>query len=318
MRTRSWRRTGGLLAVSVLLSLGAAEAVVRSWLGPELWAPIDERNSLYRYDAELGWFPIENSQGPFTGSHTVQVVHNRDGFRDREHGPKTKPRILFLGDSFVWGYDVEASDRFTERLAEALPRWEILNLGVSGYATDQELLLLRRVLDKYAPDIVFVVVCQDNDPQDNQTNISFGSYYKPYFAANGAALEPHGVPVPKSLDYFYAEHPQLARSYLVRAMALLWFAQRSPRPVRVPDPTTALLDEMRRNAESHGAAFRIGLQGEGNGLASALDRERLRFVSLADAEAFPTRGRHWTPEGHRFVANVIREYLIREGLVPRS
>lgn len=317
MRSRASLASLILLAGSTVGSLLVAEIVTRVWLGPELTAPIDERSLLYRYDPELGWFPIENSAGPFTGSETIQVEHNGDGFRDREHGAKSKPRILFLGDSFVWGYDVEASDRFTEQLAEALPHWEILNLGVSGFGTDQEFLLLKRVFERYQPDIVFVVVCQDNDPDDNQANISFGSYFKPYFAVNGSALELRGVPVPKSLYYFYAEHPQLARSYLVRALALLYFAQRSPLPLRVPDPTVAILEAMRIYVESRGAAFRIGLQGEGSALPPALHRSGLRFVSLANSYTFRKRAHHWTPQGHAFVARAIHEYLMRERLVRR-
>ena len=70
----------------------------------------DERNLTYRYDPELGWFPIANSKKGFTGSRTIHIEHNSRGFRDVEHVVGAKPRIIFLGDSFVWGYDVEQSE----------------------------------------------------------------------------------------------------------------------------------------------------------------------------------------------------------------
>jgi len=318
MRSRASLASLILLAGSAVVSLLVAEIVIRVSLGPELTAPIDERSLLYRYDAELGWFPIENSQRPFTGSQTIHVEHNQDGFRDRGRGVKVEPRILFLGDSFVWGYDVEASDRFTERLAEAMPHWEILNLGVSGYGTDQELVLLRKYFERYQPDIVFVVLCQDNDIADNRANVNFGGYYKPYFVMDGSTLELRGVPVPKSLNYYYSENPRRAQSYLLRAIARLYFQRRSPPLlIELPDPTLAILEEMRSYVESRGARFRIGLQGTIGPLSLALLRKNLRFVHLTNPYHFSEMGEHWTPEGHAFVADTIHEYLIREGLVPR-
>src|SRR6266540_4873193 len=116
----------------------------------------DERNLTYRYDPELGWFPISNSKKIFTGSRTIHVEHNSRGFRETNHVLDTKPRIIFLGDSFVWGYDVEQNERFTDKLRDKLAGWSVYNLGVSGYGTDQEYLLLKRQYDFYRPQIVFL------------------------------------------------------------------------------------------------------------------------------------------------------------------
>ena len=45
---------------------------------------------------------------------------------------------MFVGDSFVWGYDVEASERFTELLRDEFPGIRIVNAGVNAYGTDQD------------------------------------------------------------------------------------------------------------------------------------------------------------------------------------
>src|SRR2546426_1231788 len=49
-------------------------------------------------------------------------------------------RLLALGDSFAFGEGVSLEERFDSHLTRALPRWSIVNLGVMGYGTDQEIL----------------------------------------------------------------------------------------------------------------------------------------------------------------------------------
>ena len=147
---------GLLVVVSAVCVLVAAEYVLRSYFKDDLRLRADERNLAYRYDERLGWFPKEGTTTSFKGSRRISVAHNRRGFRDIEHQVGDASRILFLGDSFVWGYDVEQSERFTERLRTGFPDWPIYNLGISGYGTDQAFLLLIDQFDFYRPDIVFL------------------------------------------------------------------------------------------------------------------------------------------------------------------
>lgn len=314
MRDRSWLPLLALVGASGLVSLLLAEGVTRLAADPGLAARHDERSQLYRYDAELGWFPLENSRRPFTGSRTIQVEHNRDGFRDVPHGAKTKPRVAFLGDSFVWGYDVEANARFTDLLAARWPEREVLNLGVSGYGTDQEWLLLQRFFDRYRPDLVFLVISQQNDRIDNRVNLNYGGYYKPYFVLDGG-LALRGVPVPRAFHYFFSEHPQLARSHLLRAVARLWFERRAPPLVQNPDPTLAILGALRAYLAERGCELRIGVHGGSTRLPYALELDGFRFLDLENNYRFPEQGRHWTPEGHRFVASKLDAYLVSEKLL---
>ena len=86
----------------------------------------------FEHDPLLGWFPVPDSAGEFEGSRKISIRHNHHGFRDRERSAeKPLPRVAFLGDSFVWGYDVEREDRFTELLQGHVPDYEIVNLGVA-------------------------------------------------------------------------------------------------------------------------------------------------------------------------------------------
>src|SRR5258705_7105863 len=97
-------------------------------------------------------------------------------------GPTGQPTIMFLGDSFVWGLDAEADERFTELLKPRIKGYKVLAAGVSGYGTDQEFLLLKKLWPEVKPAVVVLIFCTDNDRQDNSSNIRYEGYQKPYFA----------------------------------------------------------------------------------------------------------------------------------------
>ncbi len=121
-----------------MLALFVVELGLRLLYGDGQARLADERLS-YQHDSELGWFPIPNSSKRITGSRTITATHNSAGFREAERPKERKPVAAFLGDSFVWGYDVEAAERFTEKLQSKHPEWEIHNFGVSGYGLSSTL-----------------------------------------------------------------------------------------------------------------------------------------------------------------------------------
>src|SRR5260370_23367211 len=160
---------------------------------------ITERSLSYRYDEELGWAPMPNSKSIVTNARTIHVQDNSRGLRDFEFRLDAGPTILFLGDSFVWGLDAEADERFTDLLRPRLSGHKILAAGVSGYGTDQEYLLPKRLWAKVQPAVVLLIFCTQNDRGDNSTNIRYEGYQKPYFAtAPDASLVPPRHPVPNS------------------------------------------------------------------------------------------------------------------------
>jgi hypothetical protein len=153
-----------LLGISVVFSLAVAEIGLRLFFSEKFSDPPDERSLLYEYHERLGWAPPKNTTNLFKGaSRTITVIHNSEGFRGPEPVINSKPNVLFLGDSFVWGYDVEASERFTEKFQAKHPEWNVYNLGVSGYGTDQEFMLLQQRFQEYMPRIVILILCTDND-----------------------------------------------------------------------------------------------------------------------------------------------------------
>jgi hypothetical protein len=100
-------------------------------------------------------------------------------------------RILFLGDSMVFGAGVEAPQRCTELLETALaPGVEVVNAGVSGWGTDQEYLYLTHEGFGLHPDIVVLGVCMLNDVLNVMLpHELFGTAPKPRFVLDSGRLQ---------------------------------------------------------------------------------------------------------------------------------
>jgi lysophospholipase L1-like esterase len=291
-------------AVMTIVTLGALEVALRVVDLRELREGVSERSLSYQYDAELGWMPIPGSSSTATNARTVSVRHNSLGLRDDEFTLDANPTIMFLGDSFVWGLDAEASERFSEVLKARIPNYKILAAGVSGFGTDQEYLLLQKLWPKVKPAVVVLVFCTDNDRDDNSSNIRYEGYQKPYFrlAADGSPVLA-GQPVPKSRLQAIKEDWWVRHFWLARLANAVYLKLRHP-ALRVPDPTEMLIDRMREFVEANGAKFLIGLQSTDAALIQHLAVARIPFVTFDGAASYPgASGGHWTPEGHKRVAD---------------
>jgi hypothetical protein len=126
-----------------------------------------------RPDAE-GWWQDEG---------LVYLRINHAGLRDREHIKQKPPntfRIAVLGDSFAEARQVPIEDTFwaiLEKKFQQCPRVdgrqvEVINFGVSGYGTAQELITLRREVRDYSPDLILLIVTPGNDIRDNSRTLS--------------------------------------------------------------------------------------------------------------------------------------------------
>ncbi len=135
---------------------------------PEFYVLDQVRGYALRPGAE-GWYRKE-------GEAYIRV--NSDGLRDREH-PIAKPpntiRIAVLGDSYPEALSVPEHEAFWSVMEKRLQECgalggksvEVINFGVSGYGTAQELLTLRQEVWKYSPDVVMLAVTTNNDIADN-------------------------------------------------------------------------------------------------------------------------------------------------------
>jgi hypothetical protein len=307
----------GIALGMTILMLAALEIFLRVADFRELREGVSERSLSYRYDAELGWAPAPNSSSVVANARTIHAQHNSLGLRDIEFSLDAEPTIMFLGDSFVWGLDAEADERFTDLLRTRISSHKILAAGVSGFGTDQEYLLLKRLWPKVKPAVVVLIFCTQNDRLDNSTNIRYEGYQKPYFAtAADGSLVLQGEPVPKSRLQYIKEDWLVRNLWLARLATSAYVKIRHPL-LFVPDPTERLVGMIRDFVEANGAKFLVGLQYDDPELVRYLQAGGIPFVSFDGAAFYPgaAAGTHWTPEGHQLVAERVLGLLSDNNVV---
>jgi hypothetical protein len=315
-RGRQLLLSASMALVITIVTLVGLEILLRVADFRELRDSLSEQSLKYDYDSELGWAPAPNSSGTLETFRTTHFKHNSLGLRDDEFTLDAKPTVLFLGDSFVWGADSEVGERFSDMLKPALPAYKILAAGVSGYGTDQEYLLLRRLWPKVKPAVVVLIFCADNDRLDNTTNIRYASYQKPYFATQpDGSLVLMGEPVPES-QLLYIQHYWLVRHlWLARLATNIDVRLRYP-PVTVPDPTEKLVGKIHEFVEKSGAKFMVGIQNHDDALAAYLEAKRIPFAKLQGAPFYTQGGMgpHWTAEGAKVVADRLLAMMTANGV----
>jgi len=92
------------------------------------------------------------------------IRRNALGYREDEIGEKDPDvyRIVVIGDSFTQGQGIPVEDRLTDLLEARLardrerPRYEVLNFGRSGAASDDHLVILREDALGVSPDFVLL------------------------------------------------------------------------------------------------------------------------------------------------------------------
>jgi lysophospholipase L1-like esterase len=106
---------------------------------------------------------------------------NSWGFCDDEFvvvKPANTVRIAALGDSITTALNVSRGERFTERIETCLnhkghtKQFEVMNFGVGGYNTLQEVATLQTKVLPFQPDIVLIAYCLN----DNLPNADGGLY----------------------------------------------------------------------------------------------------------------------------------------------
>ena len=297
----------------------------------------------------LGWAHRPETAGTFSSfGIDIDVRINSSGFRGpdyhlEDHQPRK--RVVVLGDSFVWGYGVEEEEMFTSRLDTLLPDVQVFNLGVSGYSTDQELLLYARDGKKYSPHLVVLVVA-NNDFALNLSPMAYMIYGKPVFEIDEGKLRLTNVPVPRAHwlkrglvilgrhSYVLAQLHRAAYSIGIdRLLSTGQPAERAAVPMQeqdsLPFPQTAdqkltmrLIEEVRSMASDDSAQFVVLFVDRVDSAADArayLGERGIRSILVDDwlggltAPIHLPDGLHWTPEFHevvaRALANEVRGYL---------
>jgi hypothetical protein len=179
-----------VVLVALFLAFALCEGIVRLFYDPE------NLGTVIRFDENLGW-----SLDPGAHLHSRDHEHDLDyririnslGLRDREIVEKKPPgvrRVLLVGDSFVFGTGIEARWRTSDILGRALQdNVEVINAGVSGWGTGQELVHYESTLRQLEPDVVILTMMMANDVINNTLDHLFlGDASKPRFTLEGEKL----------------------------------------------------------------------------------------------------------------------------------
>ena len=162
------RKAASLVLFVLLVGIVALEVQLRVLRVPASVTGVFK--DFHRADARLGWRGRPNVRLRFhERSFDVVIEQGDDGFRRPEPAPPpaASRRILFLGDSLLWGWGVAQGELLTDVLQRDLaPDVAIYNRAVSSYGTAQELLLLEDLLDEGSYDAV-VLIFSRTDPGDN-------------------------------------------------------------------------------------------------------------------------------------------------------
>jgi hypothetical protein len=177
-----------ILAALVMLALPVlAELALRI-------AHVPFEPQLYGPDRQRGWTLRPGASG-VVSTETRQFVRiNSRGFRDRERSyekPANTFRIAVLGNSWTEALQVPLEKTYVAVLEQKLnesscfpnKRAEVLNFGIAGYSTAQELLLLRQEVWKYHPDLVILAFYPARDIANNvrELNNALDPDRSPYF-----------------------------------------------------------------------------------------------------------------------------------------
>lgn len=210
---KKWGEQAALALLGIFLSLVMIEAVLRAFYPQYGGKPA-------QFHPTLGLSLIPNFDGIYISQGHQSVTHIRTnslGFRDSEvliPKPDDVFRILVLGDSITFGLGVKEEEVFPEALEEVLngnakagsAQFEVINAGVPGYGTTQELLQYQLYGRQLNPNLVILAFLVSNDLLDNlcidqilpdHTFVRV-SPTKPCFALrNGELIEVHSPQRPR-------------------------------------------------------------------------------------------------------------------------
>jgi lysophospholipase L1-like esterase len=273
------------------------------------------RPSLYHSDHELGYRLR-------AGLHVRRSIAETEAtwtLSTDEHGRRVTPMpsekgrsgtVLLLGDSMTLGEGVNDEETFAAHISRAGLR--VVNLGVQGYGTNQQLLTFRRHLARpHNPIGWVVVVVSVNDGTDVRASYQSMRHRPTAFLEAGALrLAPFDLPT-------------FDRLIDISVIFSLWRYATGRTPVVAegdgPAIVAACLEAIKSDADAIGARTLLVAQSTLNpdavipyvGAAEARDLTILDLSQVLNQEirlGNPLTiedGIHWNAEGHRIVAERI-------------
>lgn len=295
----SLKKTLSVLSI-LLLVLLCAEVGARVFIDQIL-----KRSPAFRLDPVVGWRPARLSD-PAQGA-----------------GSEESQRLAVIGDSFVFGEGVRLEDRFDRRMKDAGFSDELISLGVSGFATDQEMLASETRIALLREGDTVILVTFGDDFRGLLSDFFAGRHKPRYRKEDG-----RWIMSPPAIGFLDIA---VDRSYLVRMVRNRFFPKKmmtGPFDMRGLDEALTIYDrlltEYLKPAFERGVKIGIIFHGQknvdedfGQGMGRRVD-EKLRGICQkhsfayvnADPDLDDSRYRqpgnvHWNALGHQKFAEIL-------------
>ena len=245
------------IVLAVVLFAVVAEIALRVFQIPFRlgWTPMEYRIS--RFDPDLGWAylpDLSTVQRFGSAGRPVAIYTDATGSRVADPGfhlDPVAPTVVFAGCSYTFGHGLPFEETFAGRLA-ASPGFpfQVINLGVQGYGTDQSLLSLEQVLPKVNAKVVIYTFLLDHVKRNDNADRRF-IFPKARFPGTKPrfTVGPDGSLHQASRPHRYEEAWDCHLCDLVELFWNRWGPQPS-----IP-LTRALVKAMKEYVESRGAVF---------------------------------------------------------------
>ena len=162
--------------IVVIISLLAILIILE--IGIRIFYPQADSSQWFESSPEYGYFTKRNFSQDLSFPRDDFVMHvqtNSFGHRYKEYNSaeftdKRYKKVLLLGDSFMFGYGVNMEDHIATHIDHQLNDtnnlFTIINAGVDGWSTIQEVTYARDHFRLLNPDIIVLFFCGD-DPDDD-------------------------------------------------------------------------------------------------------------------------------------------------------
>jgi len=306
-----------LAVASLPFAAALAEALVRAAIALYHLEPIVVSHP------RLGWVDrpeLRNVLKVYAGGR-YWISTDAEGHRlssPQSEPASPSPTVLLAGDSFVEGVGVDDRETFAWRLAAA--GFHVVNLGVLGYGTEQEVLSVEEFIANHPgePIAAIVLFVFDNDFVDVQRPLD------PYLGRTRPVLREHNG----RLDRVPYRVPAIERamdvSRLVWLLRSKWtLSWRAPDPPLEPgiDLVVGSLATLREVAQRQQISLHVLLHHRVGAEPALFAASAKRFLDASGAVDITGRirsgpgdpiggdGAHWSAEGHRRVAAIVEEML---------
>lgn len=360
---RSWIKGVLISILSTLVLLAVVELGLRLFAGspdeaafgrPEQRMDVRKHVRVHCRSEVPGLF-YELKPGSSVVIDGEENVINSLGMRDRAVAHRKEEgvfRIAAVGDSLTYGWRVGLDDCYVKQLESLLNekasggrRFEVLNFGVSGYNSEQELIVVEKKVLDFDPDLVIVgfvpndilfstsveaLVLAKHDSAFGRQVLQAEKLLEEYTPRKAEDVLPGWLSWSRLtcllwqrientkkgdflVSYYRNEERWSALSDTLRRIKTLLDREGIPAFVAIiPEDYRILFKKARQEIHEKLAAFLTGIDLAFVDLVAAYEGESVENLIINDQDPHPNA------HGHSIAARAIHQALVEEELVPRS